>query len=179
MEKYIALLRGINVGGNNKVPMAELKALFEREGFAGVSTYINSGNVIFSCAPQGAEALQKRCEAMIEAAFGFFVAVCVISARELAEALDHAPAWWGTNKDSKHNAIFVIPPATPEDIYAQVGQFKPEYEQAAYYGRLIFWSAPMETFSRTRLSRVVGTPVYDRITIRNANTALKLRQLAE
>lgn len=179
MEKYIALLRGINVGGNNKVPMGELRTLFEREGFADVSTYINSGNVIFSCLPESAEALQQRCEAMIEARFGFFVAVCVISARELAEAMDHAPDWWNADTSAKHNAIFVIPPATAEDIYAQVGEFKPEYEKAAHFGRVIFWTAPVETFSRTRLSKVVGTPVYGRITIRNANTAMKLRELTQ
>lgn len=179
MERYIALLRGINVGGNNKVPMDVLKALFERIGFTGVSTYINSGNVIFSCPPESAESLQKRCEAFIETALGFFVAVCVISAKELTNALSHAPAWWNADKDSKHNAIFVIPPATVEDVYSSVGQFKPEYENAAHFGRVIFWSAPLKTFSRTRLSRVVGSPVYSHITIRNANTTLKLSHLAE
>lgn len=179
MERYIALLRGVNVGGSNKVSMNELKALFEREGFTDVSTYINSGNVIFSCEPQRNETLQKRCEAMIEAAFGFFSAVCVISVRELAETLCHAPAWWNADAESKHNAIFVIPPAKPEDIYAQVGELKPEYEKTAHYGRVIFWSAPLATYSRARLTRVVGTPVYDSITIRNANTTLKLRQLTE
>lgn len=179
MEKYIALLRGVNVGGNNRVPMGELKALFELEGFSGVSTYINSGNVIFSCEPESAESLQKRCEAMIEAKFGFFSAVCVISAKELAEALDHAPEWWNTDRESTNNAIFVISPAVPEDIYAEVGQIKPEYEKAEYHGRVIFWTAPVATYSRTRLSRIVGTPMYGLVTIRNANTALKLRQLTE
>lgn len=179
MERYIALLRGVNVGGNNKVAMSDLKALFEREGFADVSTYINSGNVIFSSEPQSADVVQKQCEAMIGEAFGFSAAVCVISAGELAEALNHAPAWWNADGNSKHNAIFVIPPAKPEDVYAQVGQLKPEYEKAAHYGRVIFWSAPLATYSRTRLSRVVGTPVYGFITIRNANTALKLRKLTE
>lgn len=179
MEKYIALLRGINVGGNNKVLMSDLKALFVQEGFADVLTYINSGNVVFSCVAENAEALQRKCDAMIEARFGFFVAVCVISGRELNEAVVHAPAWWNADKNAKHNAIFVIPPATAEDIFAQVGQFKPEYEKAAHFGRVIFWSAPIETYSRTRLSKVVSTTVYTRITIRNANTALKLCELSK
>lgn len=178
MEKYIALLRGINVGGKNMLPMKELKALLEGEGFADVSTYIQSGNVFFSCEPAEPETLQRRITALIEARFGFAVPVCVLSARELTEALDHAPEWWGRDEAAKHNAIFVIAPATVADIYAQVGQMKPEYEKAAHHGRIIFWSAPVETFSRTRLSRVVGTKVYDAITIRNANTTRKLRELA-
>ncbi len=179
MEKYIALLRGINVGGNNMIPMKELKALFEREGFVNVSTYIQSGNVIFSSAPESAESLQRRIETMIETQFGFFVRVCVISARELDEAMDHAPEWWNADKEAKNNAIFVIPPTTAEDIYTQVGGLKPEYEKAAHFGRVIFWTAPLETYSRTRLSKVVGTKVYDFITIRNANTTVKLRELAK
>lgn len=179
MEKNIALLRGINVGGKNQIPMKELKALFEREGFSDVSTYIQSGNVIFSCEAESAESLQRKIEVMIEAQFGFFVRVCVISARELAEAMNHAPAWWNAGKEATNNAIFVIPPATAEDIYAEVGGLKPEYEQAAHHGRVIFWTAPLETYSRTRLSKVVGTKVYDFITIRNANTTLKLRELTK
>jgi uncharacterized protein (DUF1697 family) len=71
----------------------------------------------------------------------------------------------------------VIPPVSPEDVFQEVGGMKPEYEQADVYGRVIFWSAPVKTFSRTRLSRVVGSGIYDNITIRNANTTLKLREL--
>jgi uncharacterized protein (DUF1697 family) len=179
MEKYIALLRGINVGGNRPVPMSALKALFEENGFADVSTYIQSGNVIFSGEPGREDAIREACAAMIEARFGFRVPVAVISAAELADALDHAPGWWNADKSAKNNAVFVIPPASPEDIFREVGETKPEYEQADVYGRVIFWSAPAETFSRTRLSRVVGSGVYDNITIRNANTTVKLRELTQ
>jgi len=177
MQKYIALLRGVNVGGSRMLPMEKLKAAMTAGGFADVSTYIQSGNVIFSSDEAKPETLQKRIGAIIEANFGFAVPVCVLSARELAGAMDRAPGWWNAEPDAKHNAIFVIPPATAEDIMEQVGQMKPEYEKAAHHGRVIFWSAPTATFSRTRFSRVAGTKAYDSITIRNANTALKLREL--
>ena len=178
METYIALLRGINVGGNRPVSMAELKALFEESGFENVSTYIQSGNVIFSGPAGRQDAIRQQCADIIAARFGFEVPVAVISAQELKDALDHAPDWWGKDKDAKHNAIFVIPPATPEDVFREVGGTKPEYEKAEAYGSMIFWSAPMVTFSRTRLMRVVGSGVYGNITIRNANTTKKLRDLA-
>ncbi len=179
MQKYIALLRGVNVGGKNKLPMDKLKTAMAATGFADVSTYIQSGNVVFSADEAEPETLQAQTRTVIEENFGFAVPVCVISARELDEAIGHAPEWWGRDEDAKHNAIFVIAPATVEDIYAEVGQMKPEYEKAASYGRVIFWSAPMATFSRTRLSRVVGSKVYDAITIRNANTTRKLCELAK
>ena len=91
--KYIALLRGINVGGNNKVSMKELKALFEAEGFEDVTTYINSGNVLFVSEQTDEVALAKRCEDIIEKKFGFPVRVAIITAEKLKEALAHAPSW--------------------------------------------------------------------------------------
>ncbi|MFV0528676.1 MAG: DUF1697 domain-containing protein [Lachnospiraceae bacterium] len=177
MSKYIALLRGINVGGKNKIAMPQLKAVFEESGFTEVSTYINSGNIVF-CSVQDDELyIREVCEAAILSKFNLQIPVTILSVKDLAEAMEHAPAWWGTDPASKHNAIFVIPPATSEDIMAQVGEAKPEYEQISSFGRVIFWSAPSKTFSRTRWSKIVGTAAYHSITIRNANTTKKLLQL--
>jgi uncharacterized protein (DUF1697 family) len=179
MEKYLALLRGINVGGNNTIPMPALKAAFTNAGFTDVSTYINSGNVLFSAQETEISALQQQCRQAIIGAFQLDITVAVISAADLQEALVHAPAWWGNDPLSKHNAIFVIAPAETESLLAMVGAAKPEYEQLAYHGQVIFWSAPIATFSRTRWSKVVGTSAYGSITIRNANTAKKLAKLSE
>jgi uncharacterized protein (DUF1697 family) len=176
--KYIALLRGINVGGNNKVSMAELKQSFESLGFENVRTYINSGNVIFDTVEQNTVHLVQMCEDAIEKKFGFRVVCCVISALDLKSALDHAPVWWGLENDEKHNAIFVIPPATAREIMKAVGEAKPEYEKVASYGSVIFWTAPMQTFARTRYSKIVNTSVYKSVTIRNANTMRKLVELS-
>lgn len=179
MEKYIALLRGINVGGNNKVPMPELKPLFEQNGFADVVTYINSGNIIFASDITDTEKLKSECVRLLAEKYPFDIPVAVISVKDLSKALDNAPPWWNTDKDSKHNAIFVIPPVTVKEVFRQVGEAKPEYEKVDYYGRVIFWSAPLKTFSKTRWSKVVQSSVYNSITIRNANTATKLVQLAK
>lgn len=179
MERYIALLRGINVGGKNKVPMPELKALFMENGFSEVVTYINSGNVIFSSGMKDIQDIKTCCEALITEKFQFKVLVAIIPAKDLEGAIEHAPSWWNQDESSKHNAIFVIPPATVEEVMKQVGASKPEYEKVDYFGRVIFWSAPIATFSRTRWSKVVGLSVYDSITIRNANTANKLVQLTK
>src|SRR6478735_2148963 len=109
---FIALLRGINVGGNNKVSMPELRACFEALGFTNVRTYINSGNVIFESPQTDRVALVTHCEAAIEEQFGFHVVCSVISADELRNALAQAPAWWDKVKTDKQNALFIIAPAT-------------------------------------------------------------------
>lgn len=177
MKKYLAFLRGINVGGKNKLAMPALKAMLEQNGFYEVKTYINSGNVIFSSDNTNEDILKNECEAWIKDRFQLSIPVTIVSVEDLSEALAHKPAWWNEDKEAKHNVIFVIPPVTPEEVFEKVGEAKPEYEKAAYYGRVIFWSAPIQTFSRTRWSKVVQSSVYNSITIRNANTINKLMQL--
>jgi len=176
--KYIALLRGINVGGNNKVSMAELKVVFETLGFVNVFTYINSGNVIFESDLHDKVALVVMCEKAIEKQFGFHVICSVILAKELLDALENAPSWWGIEDGVKHNALFIIAPATANEIIEEVGEAKPEYEKVAAVEPIIFWSAPLETFGRTRYSKIVGTKSYASVTIRNANTTKKLAELS-
>jgi len=178
MTKYIALLRGINVGGNNIIKMVDLKNAFENKGFQKVVTYINSGNVIFDSALDETT-LKIVCEKLIAENFSLDIPVCIISNSELHDTLSHAPNWWNNDPDSKHNAIFVIPPMTTEAVCAQVGEIKPEYEKLSYHGKMLFWSAPIATFSRTRLTKIVQSKTaYNAITIRNANTTLKLFELA-
>ena len=174
MEKYIALLRGVNVGGKNIISMPRLKA-----AFSDVVTYIQSGNILFCSEDKDAAALQQECRRIIADSFGLDIPVAVISAKDLRDALTHAPEWWDSGTDAKHNAIFVIAPATAEDIIEKVGEAKPEYERVAWHGPVIFWTAPLETFSRTRWSKVSSASVYGSITIRNANTAKKLLKLSE
>lgn len=176
--KYIALLRGVNVGGNNKIAMADLKSSFMKAGFKNVFTYINSGNIIFENEEKDINDLIRRCKETLFVEFGFPIDLSLISADDLKDSMKHAPEWWGKDPDSKHNAIFVIEPASAEDITQQAGQIKPEYEQLSYYNKMIFWSAPIKTFSRTRWSKIVGTKIYKYITIRNYNTAKKLLELS-
>jgi len=173
MEKYIALLRGINVGGKNKISMPVLKNAFIENGFSDVSTYINSGNVLFFSKSKDKEKLQAECRRIIMEKFGLNIAVMVISAQELSDALDHAPKWWDTDTESKHNAFFVIPPATAESLIESVGDENPEYARVSHYGQVIFWSAPIKTFTRTSWSKAISSKVYYNITVRNSNTTKK------
>ncbi|OME88089.1 cytoplasmic protein [Paenibacillus sp. FSL A5-0031] len=90
MSIYFALLRGINVGGNNMIKMAELKRMFEELGFARVQTYINSGNVIFE-SNENANNLEEKIEKQISEVFGFNIAVILRTADELVSIIDKSP----------------------------------------------------------------------------------------
>jgi uncharacterized protein (DUF1697 family) len=178
MERFIALLRGINVGGKNTIKMAELKDSLKRRGLHDVVSYINSGNILFS-SEQNEAALKTLCETVIEEDFALDIPVCIISANELREAIRNAPEWWNRDKDARHDANFVIPPLKAAKLVAHIGAIKEEYERLDFRGRVVFWSAPLATYSRTRWPRIVGEKaLYHAVTTRNANTTLKLLELS-
>ena len=177
-NKYIALLRGVNVGGQRKVSMPLLKVAFEKVGFENVSTYINSGNVIFTSEELSIEILQEKCMKLLSEKFSLDIPIAVISSDDLADALDHAPEWWDVDKNLKHNAFFVISPTKAEELISEVGEVKHEYEHVDYHGQVIFWSAELSSFSKTKWSKYVSGGGGKTITIRNANTTKKLLSLS-
>ena len=132
--KYIALLRGINVGGNNKVHMSDLKTCFASAGFQNVTTYINSGNILFDSEESNLTLLTTLCITTFENFFHFSVSIVLLTADSLREALAQAPDWWDADKTSKHNTIFIIPPATATEIIDSIGNIAPEYEKVATTG---------------------------------------------
>lgn len=180
LKKYIALLRGINISGKNKVSMPLLKKGFEDIGFLNVSTYINSGNVLFSSENKDEKVIASSCKSMIEERFKIDVPIAIISLKDFSEAIEHAPKWWDIDSEEEviHQAIFLIPPITIEKIYKAVGEAKLEYEKVSHYKNIIFWSAPRTTLSRTRWYKIASSSVNDNVTIRNANTAKKLIMLS-
>ena len=129
MKRYIALLRGINISGKNKVPMAELKKGFETLAFVEVKTYLNSGNVIFSSDEDNIRKLTDKIEEMIKNQFGLDIPVFVLSREALEDILQNAPDWWGSeDKEIYDNLIFIIPPSAFSDIYNEIGEPKEELE---------------------------------------------------
>lgn len=179
MVKYIALLRGINVGGKNKVPMADLRKTFETYGFTDVSTYINSGNIFFTSSETDAMTLKTICQNLILEAFNLDISVFVLPTEDLITAIDHAPEWWNQDKESVNNVIFVIPPMTFEGLLAEIGEPKQEYEQIIAYGNTIYWTAPLKTYSRSKWSHLNTNAIKKHVTIRNANTMNKLVELSK
>src|SRR5437763_17092319 len=93
---YLALVRGINVGGNSMIRMRELKEALECAGFANVTTYIQSGNVIFTAPRTGVSRLVARIEAAIAKTFALKVGVAIFSAADWQEVVRNAQKWWGS-----------------------------------------------------------------------------------
>lgn len=176
MKRYVALLRGINVGGKNKIPMAELKKGFEKLDFEEVKTYLNSGNVIFSSGKEEIEKLTKQIETMIKEQFSFEIPVFVIPQKRLEEILLNAPDWWGDdNKEIYDNLIFMIPPATFSDVADEIGEPKEGLEKIKGYKDTIFWSFRLKEYQKTNWwPKTASTAISDKLTIRTANTVRKI-----
>lgn len=179
MEKYIALLRGINISGKNKISMPLLKEGFEGLGYVNVKTYINSGNVIFSSEYQNKNQLIFECENMIQEKFLLQIPVVIISQKELLEALENAPKWWDVKSDEEviHQAIFLVPPLTVEEVYKAVKEARPEYEKVTYFKNVIFYSALRATLSKSNWYKIASSSVNNKVTIRNASTLKKILTL--
>ena len=179
MKRYIALLRGINISGKNKVPMANLKKSFEALGVMEVKTCLNSGNVIFSSADGNVTALIDRVERMMQREFGLDIPVFIIPQEELADILRHAPDWWGTeNQEIYDNIIFILPPATFPDVYREIGAPKEGLEQIRDYGAAVFWSFDRKKYQKTNWwPKTASAEVAPKLTIRTANTVRKIARL--
>lgn len=176
MKRYVALLRGINISGKNKIPMVDLKLAFTKLGYFDVVTYLNSGNVLFSCVHNDTIHLANEIQLMIEQTFGLDIPVFIILQKELEELLQHAPLWWGDeNKEIYDNLIFLISPLTSQQFYQTMGEPKAEYEQAYCYQNVIFWSFSRKNYQKTNWwSKTASSDISKQITVRTANTLRKI-----
>lgn len=176
MKRYVALLKGINLSGKNKVPMAELKKGFEKLAFEEVKTYLNSGNIIFSSDEEDTKKFTNQIEVMIKNQFGLDIPVFVISREALEDILHNAPDWWGDdNKEIYDNLIFIIPPAKFSDVYSEIGEPKKELERIKDYKEVIFWSFSRKDYQKTNWwSKTASANISTKLTIRTANTIRKI-----
>ena len=176
MKRYLAFLRGVNISGKNKVPMAELKKGFESLGHKDVKTYLNSGNVIFSSDENDIGSVTKQIAMMIKNQFGLDIPVFVIAKEALADILCNAPDWWGNeDKEIYDNLIFIMPPATFADVFNEIGEPKEELEKIQDYKEAIFWSFSKKNYQRTNWwSKTASAGISNKLTIRTANTVRKV-----
>ena len=179
--KYIALLRGINISGKNKVSMSELKSELEKNEFQNVSTYLNSGNVIFDSDIDNKETITESICSVIKNQFKLEIPVFVMTAFELEDILNNSPDWWGTdNKEIYDNLIFIIPPTKYEEVCDTVGKPKEDIEKIEEYNNSIFWSFDLKNYRKSNWwSKTASTSISDRITIRTANTMRKVLEICK
>jgi uncharacterized protein (DUF1697 family) len=177
--KYLALLRGINVGGNNIIKMTELKACFENMGFADVQTYIQSGNVLFASDEKDQSKLTNKIEKALSERFKYNSRIVVITQKQLQSIVNNAPKGYGKDADKyKYDVIFLKEPLTPGEAIKNV-IIKEGVDNANAGKHVLYFSRLISKASQSRLSRIIALPMYQNMSIRNWNTTTKLHALME
>jgi uncharacterized protein (DUF1697 family) len=180
MKNYVVLLRGINVGGKNKIPMADLRQCLEELGFKNVSTYIQSGNVLLQSDLTNKQ-IGETIEAVLTKKFKLdssIIRVLALTHAELKAIIDNKPKGFGDKPDTYHSdAIFLM--GIPMDEALSV--FKPrDGVDKIWPGKDVIYSQRLSAErTKSRLASIIGTKPYQSMTIRSWNTATKLLGLLD
>lgn len=176
--KYITLLRGINVSGKNKISMNELKTELQKYKYQNISTYLNSGNIIFESDIDHKESIMQDIYKILKNKFNLDIPVFIMTSFDLEDILKNTPKWWGTdNKEIYDHLIFIIPPATYDDVCSVLGDPN-EYEKIQEYQNNIFWSYRLKDYQKTNWwSKTASVDIRHSITIRSANTMKKILEI--
>jgi uncharacterized protein (DUF1697 family) len=177
--KYAALLRGINVGGNNLIKMSELKTCFENIGFTDVVTYIQSGNVLFRSSEKNRKKLTNKIENALSKQFNYKSCVVVVSHNELKKIVALAPKGFGiTPSKYRYDVIFLKQPLTALLAIKNIST-KEGVDTADTGKNVLYFSRLIERAAQSHLAKIVKLPIYKHLTIRNWNTTTKLLALME
>lgn len=173
-----ALLRGINVGGANRLPMADRRRIVEGCGHENVRTLIASGNVVFTTRRRNRATLAAELEAAIRADTGLTVPVLLVSHARLTAIADAIPEGWVNDGLRRCDVLFAWDDVDPEAVLADLPVRAGVDEVRAAPGAII-WSADRARLTASGMSRLVGTALYRRLTIRNATTVRRLRAMMD
>jgi uncharacterized protein (DUF1697 family) len=180
VTNYLVLLRGINVGGKNKVPMAPLRELLKELGYENVSTYIASGNVILSSDRPAAE-IKREIEEVLPKTFRLdsdLIAVLVLSHAQLRAVVRKKPKGFGEHPDTYHSdAIFLI--GIDAKTAMEVFNPRPDVDRVWPGNGVIYSQRLSAQRTKSRLGKIVGTDAYKSMTIRSWATTLALLELME
>ena len=167
--RYVALLRGINVGGKTLVKMAEL-------GFDDVSTFIASGNVLFEGDEDDPAKLARKIERAIEKRFSLPVKVVVIDRRAYARIVKAIPREWLGDGSIRANVAFVRRGTDAKQVVREL-EPDPEIEHVKAVDGAILWATKRDALNRSVMRKLIGGAQYKELTVRNLNTTLKLNEL--
>lgn len=168
----VALLRGINVGGKNKVEMSRLREVFAGAGMESVGTYINSGNVVFAPPEETGEGLAEGLEAAILDEFRFEVRVLLRDLPGISRVTAAMPDTWVTGPEMRCDVLFLWESVDTPDLIETL-DFRPEIEDVLHVEGALVWRVDRANVTRSRLGRIVGTDLYRNMTIRNSNTVAR------
>lgn len=178
VNSYVVLIRGINVGGKNMLSMPGLRQCLEELGFSGVRTYIASGNVLLE-SDKSPNEVKKTIENALPKSFAFddeLIKVLVLTPAQLQAVVDNKPRGFGDEPDKYHcDVVFLI----GIDVTQAMAVFDPrEGVDRVWPGNGVIYSERLGAErTRSRLGKIIGTPAYKSMTIRNWNTVTKLLAL--
>ena len=173
---YVAFLRGVNVGGKGMISMAVLKETFEGAGLSGVRTYINSGNVVFSTKTSDTHVLAARIEKAIRAETGMDIKVLVMTQRALKKIVAAVPETW-VNDQAMRCDVWLLWKEVDRRKTLEALPSDPEIEDVKYVPGAVIWRIDRKNVTRSKMPKVIGTPLYRQLSIRNVNTIRKLDEL--
>src|SRR5687768_3454552 len=178
MSRYVALLRGINVGGKNLIKMTDLKACFEDLGFQDVRTYIQSGNVLFSATGSNAK-LTKQVETALSKTFNYQSRVVVRSLKQMKDIVTNAPKGFGSDPATyRYDVLFLKEPLTAEKAMKSIS-IKEGVDEAFSRKGVLYFSRLNSKATQSHLNRIASMPVYQSMTLRNWNTTTNLLNMME
>ena len=175
--KYVALLRGINVGGNNIIKMDELRKIFEEIGFSDVKTYIQTGNVIFNDTEKDKLKLTENIEEILLKEIKSKINIVILTFSEMTEIIIKKPEGFGENDEEyKYDVIFLIEPLKTKDA---IKEFNPrEGVDKIYAGKkVLYHSILKKERTKSHITKILESKIYSKISIRNWNTTKKLYEL--
>ena len=177
MGRYVALLRGINVGGKNLIKMSDLKACFENQGFQAVATYIQSGNVLFTSGESGPDKLCRRIEGVLAATFDYQATLVLRTLKQMREIVERAPEGFGAQPARyRYDVIFLKGPLTAPVAMKSVVT-RPGVDEVSAGSGVLYASRLTKKASQSRLTRIMSLPIYQSMTIRNWNTTTALLRM--
>lgn len=170
---YVALLRGINVGGKNKIDMKKLKLTFEQLGMKNVVTYINSGNVVFVNDQCTGEEVKSVIKQAIKQDFSLDIDVIIVSMTELSKIINALPDDWKNDKDMKSDVLFLRDDIDDENVLKQL-TVQSEIDTVIYVPGAVLWSVYKSDLTKSGMMKLAGSSIYKKMTIRNVNSTRKI-----
>jgi uncharacterized protein (DUF1697 family) len=176
---YVALLRGINVGGNNVIRMVDLRDAFEGAGLARVRTYIQSGNVLFDSERTDDVALVDELERLLAERFSYAARLALASATTWREVVADAPDGFGTEPDVYRSDVYVtLPGLAPNELLAAM-TMRDGVDTAEAGRHAVYTTRLVARASQSRFSDLVKRPAYRSITVRNWATTTRLAAMLD
>ncbi|MDR1998046.1 MAG: DUF1697 domain-containing protein [Candidatus Margulisbacteria bacterium] len=175
--EYLALLRGINVGGNNIIKMNELKKLFAEINCTDVVTYIQSGNIIFCAAEKAKTKITDKIAKILYKKLNSKITMALLTFAEMQEIIAKKPEGFGAAKDKyKYDVIFLIKPLQARDAL-KAFELRAGVDQISAGKNVLYFSRLIKQLTKSKLAKIAASPIYPDITIRNWNTTEKLAEL--